>query len=130
MSKNILTIDDEQGIRDVFTMAFEDDDEVNVFTAASGQEGLEHIKDQDISLVFLDLRMPGMNGVDTLKAIRKDHPDLKVYILTAFYYEFMTELEACTKAGIDFELMHKPIQLQQLRAVVKSVLESGVATIS
>ena len=56
---------------------------VFVSTAESGEECLEKIKDTRFDIVLLDHMMPGMDGVETVAEIRKDHPDLPVYALTA-----------------------------------------------
>ena len=56
---------------------------VFVSTAASGEECLEKIRETRFDIVLLDHMMPGMDGVETLTEIRKDHPDLPVYALTA-----------------------------------------------
>ena len=56
---------------------------VAVSTASSGEECLERIKDTEFNIVLLDHMMPGMDGIETCAAIRKDYPDLPVYALTA-----------------------------------------------
>lgn len=56
---------------------------VFVSTASSGEECLELIKDTSYDVIFLDHMMPGMDGLETVSEIRKDHPDLPVYALTA-----------------------------------------------
>ncbi|MCR4989309.1 MAG: response regulator [Lachnospiraceae bacterium] len=56
---------------------------VFVTTASSGEECLEKIRGTNFNIVFLDHMMPGMDGVETVARIRKDHPDLPVYALTA-----------------------------------------------
>jgi CheY-like chemotaxis protein len=56
---------------------------VFVSTAESGEECLEKVKYGDYDIVFLDQRMPGMDGIETVERIRKTHPDLPVYALTA-----------------------------------------------
>ena len=57
--------------------------EVKVTTASSGEEAIEKINASDFNIVLLDHMMPGMDGIETLETIRKAHPDLPVYALTA-----------------------------------------------
>ncbi len=124
--KRILVIDDELGVRKSFVLALEDMACI-VDTAESGKKGIEMEKADPYHLIFLDLRMPGMNGVETLRALKKVDKTVLVYIVTAFHKEFFTGLKEAMADGIDFELLKKPIGLDQIQMVVKSVLEGPVA---
>lgn len=126
MSKRILVIDDEEAVRKSFILALEDCG-YEVDTAASGQEGLRLLKKDGANLVLLDLKMPGMNGVETLREIRKIDPKVPVYIVTAFLKEFLDLLNAAVKDGIPFDVMNKPIDTQQIQAIVKAVLDKPSA---
>ena len=121
MAKRILIIDDEESVRKSFLLALEDDG-YDVDTAASGEEGIRSIKKHRPDLIFLDLKMPGMNGVDTLREIRKIDVDVSVYVITAFLKEFLDLLNAAVKQGVKFEVLNKPIESQQIRALVKGAL--------
>ncbi len=79
MSKRILIIDDEEAVRRSFILAFEDIG-FKVDTAESGERGLQMKKDSEYDLIFLDLNMPGMNGVDTLRQIRKNVKNPHLYL--------------------------------------------------
>ena len=125
MNKRILVIDDERSVRKSFTLALEDLD-YHLDTVESGEKGIEMEKAQPYDLIFLDLRMPGMNGVETLRAIKKIDKDALVYIVTAFHKEFFTGLKDAMKDGIEFDLLKKPIGIDEIQLVVKSVLEGGV----
>ena len=122
MAKRILVIDDEEAVRKSFLLALEDNG-YEVDTAASGEEGVRAVKKSKPDLIFLDLKMPGMNGVDTLKEIRKVEQNVPVYIVTAFLKEFLDLLNAAVKQGVKFEVLNKPIESQQIRAIVKSALD-------
>ncbi len=124
MSKRILIIDDEESIRKSFVLALEDEG-YDVDTVASGEEGIRSIKKRRSDLIFLDLKMPGMNGVDALREIRKIDAAVPVYVITAFLKEFLDLLDAAVKQGIQFEILNKPIESQQIRALVKGVLEKS-----
>ncbi len=125
MAKNILVIDDEESVRKSYLLALEDAP-YKVDSAASGEEGLAKLKKKKYDLMFLDLKMPGLNGVETLSEIRKINEKVPVYIVTAFHSEFAEGLKSLQKQGIDFELLSKPIGAEQIIAVCQAALE-GVA---
>ena len=122
MSKRILVIDDDEAIRKFFLLSLEDTG-YQVVTVASGQKGVEAAEEGKYDLIYLDLKMPGMDGVETLRELRKIDKDVPVYIITAFHGEFFDQLKDVAQDGIDFELVHKPIDTVQLIAVTKGVFE-------
>lgn len=121
MEKSILVIDDEPSVRNSFVLALEDTS-FSVITAASGEEGLKKFRERDFHLIYLDLKMPGMNGVETLREIRKINQDAPVYIITAFAKEFFEGLKKLTDENIDFELMQKPIGLDAICELTTALL--------
>ncbi|MGA1826326.1 MAG: response regulator [bacterium] len=122
MGKNILVIDDNEAIRKSFKLALEDE-EYNIFTAESGEKGIELRKKSTFDLFFIDLKMPGMNGVETLREIRKVDSEVPIYIITAFHKEFLNELKSAAEDGISFEILQKPIGSKQIVLTVRSVFE-------
>jgi len=64
----VLVIDDEQGIRDLFIQALEEDD-YEVLTVDNGEQGLDIIKNERPDVTFLDLKLPGIDGLEVLKCI-------------------------------------------------------------
>lgn len=121
MKNRILVIDDEEAIRKSFVLALEDSD-YQVDTAESGERGIEMEKNEGYDLIFLDLRMPGLNGIETLRGLRKVTPDLKVYIVTAFHQEFLSDLQELRSEGISFELLRKPIGMEEIIETTKTAL--------
>jgi CheY-like chemotaxis protein len=124
--KNILVIDDEEAVRRSFELALEDTD-YNVTTVDGGAKGVQEVESKSYQLVFLDLKMPEMNGVKTLQGIRKLYPKLPVYIVTAFHKEFLTELEDVRKEGLQFQLLRKPIGNVEIQALAQSVLDKPMS---
>ncbi len=124
MIQRILVIDDDEAIRKVFLLALEGTS-FQVDTASSGAKGIEMIQEQFYNLIYLDLKMPGINGVDTLKKIRKINLDVPVYIITAFYGEFAEQLTAVQADGLNFELMMKPLTMDQIINLTKGILEGS-----
>lgn len=123
MTKRVLVIDDEESIRKSFTLALEDTP-YQIDTVDSGEKGIEKKKKNDYNLIFLDLKMPGIDGVQTLREIRKMDQDTPIYIVTAFYEEFFKPLKIARAEEISFELLKKPVSAQEIVMVVESILEN------
>jgi DNA-binding NtrC family response regulator len=77
----ILVVDDELSIRESFTLILEG--KYQVTTAASGEAALKHVADQAIDLAYLDVRMPGLDGLETLQRLKAIDPALEVVMVTA-----------------------------------------------
>ena len=125
MQKRILVIDDEEAIRKSFVLALEDTGYL-VDTADSGKQGIEMNRAAPYDLIYLDLKMPGLNGVQTLRQIREDHRRVPVYIVTAFYEEFAEELRRIADEGHDFQVLKKPIGNDQIVLATRGILEGPV----
>ena len=122
MNKRILVIDDDEAIRKSFCLALEDTGYL-VDTAESGERGIFTLTMRKFDLIFLDLNMPGINGVETLRRLRQINPGVPVYIVTAYHEGFMNELKGAAEKGIKFEVLQKPIGYEEMISVSKSVLE-------
>lgn len=127
MGKLILVIDDEQGVRDAFCLALEGSP-YTVTTAASGEEGLEQARKQAPDLVFLDLRMPGIDGVETLRRLHRFCPEPPVYIITAFYQVYLEPLRQLRDEQVPFQLAQKPLAAKDIREIARGVLEGPEVT--
>jgi len=124
--KRILVIDDEEAIRKSFALALEDTGH-RIDVVASGEEGIECHQTDPYDLIFLDLKMPGMSGAETLLNLRRKDLKVPIYIVTAFYEEFFEDLQEVRRKGLDFELMRKPVGADQIVQVTNSILEERVA---
>lgn len=116
----VLIIDDEAAVRETLGDLLTSEGH-EVIVAQDGDEGLEklHQYQQQIALVFLDMKMPGMNGVQTLRALRATHATLPVIICSGY-----SETEATTAVnalGIT-AFLRKPFDVAQLFALVKETL--------
>jgi DNA-binding NtrC family response regulator len=78
---SILVVDDELSIRESFSLILKEHYKVKL--AASGEAALKIITDQSLDMVYLDIRMPGLNGLETLQKIKEIDPDLEVIMVTA-----------------------------------------------
>ncbi|WP_313951657.1 response regulator [Accumulibacter sp.] len=120
----ILVIDDDRAVRDAFELALADDG-YDIQLAASGQLGLELAAARRPDLVFLDLKMPGMDGVETLRRLQAADATIPVYVATAFAQEYMEGLRQAKQAGLRFQLAAKPLSPNQIRMIVKSITNSN-----
>jgi CheY-like chemotaxis protein len=119
--KRILVIDDDTNVRDTFALALERCG-YTVVTAPNGPAGIESAAYDRPGLIFLDLKMPGMTGVETLSRLHDIIPGVPVYIVTAFYGEFLQPLKELQARGISFDVARKPLTLEEIRAIADAVL--------
>jgi DNA-binding response OmpR family regulator len=110
MEKRILLVDDEAPILKMMTRAFTRAG-YEVGTAESAEEALEIIKTYKYLVYFLDLNLPGMNGIDLCRLIRKDNPLSIIYAVTGFPSTF--EVFDCRQAGFE-DYFTKPVELKKL----------------
>ncbi|MCC6912786.1 MAG: response regulator [Rhodospirillaceae bacterium] len=125
--KRILIIDDDAGVRETFLAALADRTYA-LEAAESGAAGLESAQQNRPDLVFLDLKMPDMNGIEALSHLHAICPGVPVYIVTAFYGEFLKPLKQAQSRGITFDLARKPLTLAEIRAIADGVLKRRVDT--
>ena len=78
----ILIVDDELGVRESLKMILKPIYQVH--TAMDGIEALQSIQNEKIDVVALDLKMPGPSGIDVLRQIKENYPDIEVIIITAY----------------------------------------------
>jgi two-component system, NtrC family, response regulator AtoC len=117
----ILIIDDDDQLRKSFEKLLQSEG-YQVVTAASGESGLYVVKEQLPDLVILDVRLPGMNGLETFKAIHSIAPRLQVIIMTAFGTTD-TAIEATKLGAYDFVL--KPFEVPDMLELINRALDTG-----
>lgn len=110
----LLFIDDEKGITDALQSFFKNRGFATK-TANSGEEALKTIKTDKPDIVFLDIRMRGMSGIDVLERIKKLNKDIKVIMLTI--HEEQEIINKTKELGAD-EYITKPFRVDYLEEVV------------
>jgi len=115
----ILVIDDEEVVLDS-CMQILDGELCRVTTANNGAEGLKRLDEAAPDLVFLDLKMPGLSGLEVLERIRAKQPLMVVIVITG-YATVSSAVEAMKKGAFDF--LPKPFTPEELRLIAKRGLE-------
>ena len=108
--KRILVVDDEKQIRDMYSQAFTRAG-YEVTTAESAEEALEIVRKTSFFVLFLDLNLPGMNGVELCRQIRNQYPMAVPIAVTG--YASLFELTDCRDAGFE-DYFTKPASLSDL----------------
>ncbi|MEW6375069.1 MAG: response regulator [Thermodesulfobacteriota bacterium] len=116
-SKRILVVDDDQGILDSFEVML--GDRYDLVKAENGYEALRILETDPPKLMFLDIQMPGLDGIDILKRLQKDQKDVGVVIITATHQE-ETEEEAKSLGIIDY--LRKPLDIAEVERLASQVL--------
>ncbi len=119
--KPILVADDEAIVRESIRDWLEDAG-YQVAMAESGEEALEMIDKQDFGMVILDLRLPGMHGLEVLKEVKAKRPDMKSIIITAYPADLSRD-EAKKLGAIDYLI--KPVFPADLEALIRETIAQG-----
>jgi len=114
----ILIVDDEKNIRLTLSRSLKLPGYL-VDTAINGEEALQKLKEQRYHLVLLDLKLPGMDGIEVLRQIRQLYPFISVIIITA-YGTIDSAVEVMKLGAIDF--IQKPFTPDEIRDIVVKVL--------
>ncbi|MCF8086198.1 MAG: response regulator, partial [Desulfohalobiaceae bacterium] len=119
MAKRILFVDDEAGIRKVFSLSLRDMG-YEVETAPSGEEALERIPAFQPEMVISDIKMPGMGGLELLKRIKTEYPEVEVLLLTGFG-DMETAVQGLRWDAADF--LNKPVRDDVLQEALRRTEE-------
>ena len=115
----ILIIDDEDIMRNCLCYVLTDDG-YSVQTAREGQEGLHLFETDPCDIVILDIKMPGLSGVEVLKILKNKIFSVQVIMITG-YATVQTAVE-CMKLGA-FDYLTKPFDMNQIREVLRQIRE-------
>ncbi|NQW44501.1 MAG: sigma-54-dependent Fis family transcriptional regulator [Deltaproteobacteria bacterium] len=115
----ILVVDDEESIREFFQIMLKREG-YEVFTAANGKEGLEHLKKNPVDLIISDIQMPELSGLELLSKVREIDPEMVVMMITAFG---STEIavEAMKRGAYDY--IQKPFKIDEVKIIIRQALE-------
>lgn len=120
----LLVVDDNASVR---RLLFEiiSDEGYRVETAGSGTETIKKVNYSMPSLILLDVKMPGMSGLETLEKLRVQAPGVPVIMMTAY-----SEMDACQEAknrGLVREYLKKPFEIDELRFLIRNIMLEKIA---
>ncbi len=120
VQSKILVIDDEEFITKSLRQHLEKEG-CEVVTAATGEEGLDVFKTESPDIILLDLNMPGIGGIETLKALKHLSSDVIVIIITA-HGDIETAVSAIKSGAHDF--VEKPFELDRISVIIRKSMET------
>jgi signal transduction histidine kinase len=115
----ILVIDDEEALRDGCRQALEKSG-YTVLTAGEGVEGIKIAREKKPNIAFVDLKMPGISGMEIIEILSKDIPDIVLIMITG-YATILSAVEAIQKGAYDY--LPKPFSPDQIRTVARRGLD-------
>ncbi|HEX37825.1 MAG TPA: sigma-54-dependent Fis family transcriptional regulator [Candidatus Cloacimonetes bacterium] len=115
----ILVVDDEKNIRKILTDILEDEG-YTVLSATSGEEGLQILEQDNIDLMLLDVKLPGMDGIEILKQVRKDFPNLDVIMISG-HSTIKTAVQAVQMGAYNF--LEKPLSLHKIIVSARNIAD-------
>ncbi len=117
--KRILVVDDQEVIREMFKTAFERAGHT-VLTSGSAEEALDIMSKTPCSVLFLDLDLPGMNGIELCRIVRQKWPMSVPYAVTG--YTTLYQLVECREAGFE-DYFPKPVRMSTLQDAAARAFE-------
>jgi two-component system nitrogen regulation response regulator NtrX len=121
MTSTVLVVDDEKNIRRTIRMVLEGED-IEVLEAGSAEEALQTVESEDLDAVILDVRLPGMTGVDALKKLRAQK-ELVPVVMISGHASISEAVEAVLQGATDF--LEKPLDRDRLLVSVRNALRTG-----
>jgi two-component system response regulator PilR (NtrC family) len=116
----ILVVDDEPSMREMLRIVLQRD-RYDVVVAKNGSEAIERLQIEPFDMLLSDIRMPGLSGVDVLRAAKKINPDIVAFMMTAFA-STDTAVEAMRLGALDY--FTKPFSVDELRLKIRQHLET------
>ncbi len=93
-----------------------------VSKATSGADAIERLKEKDYEVVFIDFKMPVMNGLETYLELKKIKEDVKVIMMTGFRHEVADLIENARKYDV-YSILYKPIEVDDMLLLIEGILE-------
>lgn len=121
---NLLIVDDEKDFLTSISRSLELRG-MQVHCAARGDAALEIARKNPIDIALVDLKMPGMNGQQTLEALKKEHPSMEIVILTG--HGTIDSAAACTRSGA-YAYLQKPCEFEKLMETLVQAYKKRVMT--
>ena len=114
----VLVIDDERSIREHLDM-FLQEKGLEVVAAEDGESGIQLIHDEEPDILILDIRLPGIDGLEVLRRLKEENKTICVIMITAFH-DMETTIRAMRLGAYDY--IHKPLDIDELEIVIDKVV--------
>jgi DNA-binding NtrC family response regulator len=121
LEHRILVVDDNKDFADVFSDILRANN-YKVDSCYSGQQAIDLVSTDPYDILFLDIRMPDMDGVETLKQIKKIKPDTTVIMMTGYSVDDMVHKALEEKAS---EIIYKPFEIEKVLGLISSIPATG-----
>lgn len=115
LKRKILIVDDNEKLGKNLSDILEFKGCGEVVVVSDGYRAIEAVKNDRFNVVLMDVKMPGMNGVDTLKIIRQIAPEIVVIMITAFADDIVYKEDL---KNIDLKIIEKPIDIDKLLTIL------------
>ena len=115
---NVLVVDDEAIMRSLITDILQEKG-IQTISVTNGKEALDKMEEMSFSAVFLDVHMPVMNGLETLKAIKKMFPGMPVAMMDSYPDQLVAE---SLREGV-VACMHKPFIIREVEDIIDKIIE-------
>ncbi len=125
METNILVVDDLKSIRMTLGRVLEDEGH-NVVLAEDGYQAIEVAKQTSFDIIFMDIKMPGINGVQTFREVKKINPQAAVIMMTAYSVEDLVR-EALEEGA--YAVVYKPFDIENIVSIIESALRKTLILI-
>jgi len=122
IDKLVLIVDDEEGIRETLSDIFKDEG-YDVITASSGEEAIKLLKENSPDIVFLDVWLSGIDGIETMKELKSLNPTIPVVMISG-HANIELAVKATRSGAYDF--LEKPLSLERVLLVTKLALEKRI----
>lgn len=118
---SILFVDDNENMCTTMAMVFEHIG-YDTHTAFDGADAVEAVREKAFDIIFMDIKMPNLNGVEALHEIKKDRPEVIVVMMTAYTKDALVS-EAFKEGAYD--VLYKPFDLEQIIALAERLMKDG-----
>lgn len=112
----LMIVDDEADVRE-FAANFFRRRKIDTVVASSGEEAIEVAAKEKPDLILLDIKMEGIDGIETLKRLKEKNPSVKAIMVTGRKPEEQESFEICKNLGV-LDYVHKPLELDELEKIV------------
>ena len=113
----ILIVEDDDDLRESLAASLSDEG-YHVLWAGDADEAIASVKAHKVNIVFMDICLPGMNGVEVYKAIKKMQPTVKTVMMTGFFVHDL--VNAAISAGA-YDVLYKPFAMDDILKVIKKI---------